>query len=133
MTNSQFADKQLAIAQAIRSFARLACLYDEAAMIATLMGALILVAREQLDVDTALRDVERAIQHARKHLAAKGVRVALDTTITPIECPSCLAPVFVPADSDAERVDCTGCDARLVTARTIDGVTAFELEPAVTS
>lgn len=49
------------------------------------------------------------------------------TTITPIECPSCLAPCFAPGDSAGERITCTGCGARLVTARTAGGVTAILL------
>lgn len=51
-------------------------------------------------------------------------RVGLDTSITAIECPACLSPVFAPADSAGERVDCVGCDARLVTVQTADGVAA---------
>ncbi len=49
------------------------------------------------------------------------------TSITAIECPACLAPVFAPADSSGERVDCAGCEARLVTLHAADGVTAVLL------
>ena len=55
------------------------------------------------------------------------VNVALDTTITALECPACLGPVFAPACSSADRIDCVNCDARLVTVQTSDGVAAVLL------
>jgi hypothetical protein len=45
------------------------------------------------------------------------------TDIVPICCPACNGPVFAPADSHLEDVDCAdpACGARLVTQRSIDG------------
>lgn len=54
------------------------------------------------------------------------VNQALDNSITALECPTCLGPVFATADGD--RVDCTSCDARLVAHRTLGGeLTAIAL------
>lgn len=36
-------------------------------------------------------------------------------------CPICSGPVYAPADSDRERVDCPDCNARLTTRRDLDG------------
>jgi len=61
---------------------------------------------------------------ARHSFQARQVELAhaaVDSSITAMECPACLAPVFAPADSHAERIDCVGCDARLVTHRAIGG------------
>lgn len=68
-------------------------------------------------------------QRLERRLAfhARIAPVAPDS-ITAVECPRCLGPVFVPRDSDAERVDCFECDARLVTLQHIEGVTAIEAD-----
>jgi hypothetical protein len=48
----------------------------------------------------------------------------LETTIIGIACPArgCACPVFVPADSNREAVDCNWCDARWITHQdAVDG------------
>ena len=45
-----------------------------------------------------------------------------DPAAVRLTCPSCRGPVYVPGDSDRERVDCTGCGDPLVTRQGIDGV-----------
>jgi hypothetical protein len=70
----------------------------------------------------ALPELARRRESQAHHLDL--INAAIDTSITAIECPACLAPVFAPADSSGERIDCSGCDARLVTVQTTDGVTA---------
>jgi hypothetical protein len=49
--------------------------------------------------------------------------------ITPVDCPLCGAPVFIPSDSDRERVTCVDmdCGAELVTRLLIDGVALDQL------
>jgi len=49
------------------------------------------------------------------------VNAQLDTSISAMECPACCGPLFAPADSHGERIDCPDCDARLVTHRAIGG------------
>ena len=52
-----------------------------------------------------------------------------DTAVTALACPACNGPVFAPGDSDRERIDCSDCDARLVTRRGAEGVELIQLEP----
>lgn len=52
-------------------------------------------------------------------LAASG---RLPTDIIELRCPACPGPVFVPRDSDRERVDCACCELKLVTRRDVAGV-----------
>lgn len=61
---------------------------------------------------------------ARQAFQTRQVDLVNATAITVIECPTCLAPCFAPADSAGERLDCIGCDARLVTIQTAEGVAA---------
>ncbi len=49
------------------------------------------------------------------------LRLQVDTAITGVRCPRCGELVYVPRDSNAERVDCVTCDARLVTRRDLEG------------
>ncbi len=53
----------------------------------------------------------------------------MNTAIVDLRCPCCRAPVFAPADSDREIIDCTGCAARLVTRQTIEGTVDLKVEP----
>lgn len=53
-----------------------------------------------------------------RDLAASG---RLPTGIVELACPACRGPVFVPGDSDRERVDCAVCDGELVTRRDVAG------------
>jgi hypothetical protein len=39
-----------------------------------------------------------------------------------VPCPVCRSPVYAPADSNHEQVDCFSCDARLVTRQGIGGL-----------
>lgn len=77
------------------------------------------------------RDREREPRRfRRREVERRAFNVALDASIAPLECPLCLGPVFAPADSHGERIDCTneGCEARLVTHRAIGGeLTAIAL------
>lgn len=54
--------------------------------------------------------------------------LATSTLITPVQCPNCLAPCFVTADSHDEAIACAGCDAVLVTAQ-VDGWVIAVLAP----
>lgn len=81
-------------------------------------------------------DVERLISALGRVLqlvppwdtgSPSALAVALDTTITPLSCPSCNATCFAPADSHGERLDCTECDARLVTQRDLGGEVSARL------
>jgi LSD1 subclass zinc finger protein len=49
-----------------------------------------------------------------------------DSTTMCIQCPACRGPVYVPRDSDRERVVCSSCQALHTTKRTIDGVDLIE-------
>lgn len=40
--------------------------------------------------------------------------------------PGCLGPVFVPADSDRERVTCAACITTLITRRALDGSVSLQ-------
>jgi len=60
-------------------------------------------------------------RHAFQARQVDLVNAAIDTSITAIECPACLGPVFATADSQGEIVDCAHCDARLVTHRALGG------------
>lgn len=77
--------------------------------------------------DDAFRD-ELAERRARRAAKRGQVLHFGSTLITAIECPACLSPVFAPSNSAGERVDCTGCDARLVTVQ-VDGNVAAILAP----
>jgi hypothetical protein len=68
------------------------------------------------------------IATARHRRRVEEFRAAVDTSITAIQCPACLGPVFAPQDSDGELVDCQACSAHLVTHRDVDGVTAILVE-----
>lgn len=94
---------------------------------------------DQLDADELAarrfdRDLEREPGLVRSRCAPRDIRevvaqrsrarafqVGIDPELAPAPCPSCNEPVFAHADSDRERVDCSGCDARLVTRLGIDG------------
>lgn len=52
------------------------------------------------------------------------VNTAKNSAAIALLCPCCGGPVFAPADSHGERVDCFNCDARLVTQRSAGGVVA---------
>lgn len=99
----------------------------------------------RLDTDQADRDaltdqrIERDRQrepgpreHRHPRCIARGVfqaavidsvNRAQDTSIGATLCPRCNGPVFVPADSDREIIDCADatCAARLITRRHLDG------------
>jgi hypothetical protein len=83
--------------------------------------------------DLAMRRLER--DRHREPLAAGPIRritprvtqgrafmLSVDTSIVAIACPQCRETVYAPRDSDAERVDCATCDARLVTKLDLEGV-----------
>jgi len=57
----------------------------------------------------------------RRHPSAR-----VDASSATLICPACRGPVYVPRDSDAERVDCFGCEAKLVTLQGLDGVAIVE-------
>ena len=48
-----------------------------------------------------------------------------DPAVVRLTCPSCRGPVYVPGDSDRERVDCAGCRDPLVTLQGVDGVSVL--------
>lgn len=56
---------------------------------------------------------------------AIAVDLATATLCTAIACPACGGPCYAPADSDGERIDCAGCDARLVTVQRDGAVAAI--------
>lgn len=64
-------------------------------------------------------------RHAFQARQVELVHAALDASITALECPACLAPVFAPGDSAGEHLDCTGCKAQLITHQGTEGVTAI--------
>lgn len=89
--------------------------------------------RDELAERRRERDREReparwhrpAPDHRSRHAQqARMLDLAAATAITAIECPACLGPVFAVAGSEGETIDCAGCDARLVTIQTADGVSA---------
>lgn len=43
-------------------------------------------------------------------------------TIVTLRCPRCRGPVFVPSDSDRERVDCFSCAGALVTRQGLENI-----------
>jgi hypothetical protein len=59
----------------------------------------------------------------RREVERRAFNVAIECASVPLECPLCVGPVFAPADSHGERIDCAneGCEARLVTHRSIGG------------
>lgn len=61
-------------------------------------------------------------------LAGLADQMQVDTTIAPVACPRCNAPVFAPADSDRELITCTDptCRSELVTRRGIEGLEVVE-------
>lgn len=70
------------------------------------------------------RDLEREPRRLHRHPlcvvpAPVAAHAVADTAIVTIPCPSCQAGVFVPADSNLERVDCYDCEAQLVTRRDV--------------
>lgn len=69
--------------------------------------------------------LERAFDLVRRRAFQAGVidsvNVAMSSASMRHECPGCGGPVYVTADSNAERVDCVDCNARLVTMRLVDG------------
>lgn len=48
-------------------------------------------------------------------------------TVDRHHCPLCRGPVYVPDDSNAERLDCSSCGAVLVTRRDLAGVVTVAL------
>jgi len=89
--------------------------------------------RDELEIGRRVeRDHERELMHQRRRgepgrtrrraiQAARAAEVEIDTSITAVSCPTCKGNVYVPTDSDAERVDCFCCDARLISRRALDG------------
>lgn len=88
--------------------------------------------RDELAARRAERDRHREpgarLRAEPRELAARrAFYVSIGTTASEsIPCPECRGPVYAPADSDLEQVDCFGCDARLVTAQ---GLAGLELRP----
>lgn len=62
---------------------------------------------------------------ARQAFQARQIDLVSACASAVFECPSCLGPCFAPAGSNGERIDCAGCDARLVTAQVDGAVTAI--------
>lgn len=85
--------------------------------------------RDDLEERRRERDRQREPRHWRRVAPDHRTRQAfqarvVDTRIVTLECPICRGPVCAPANSHDERIDCVGCDARLVTIRTAEGVAA---------
>jgi hypothetical protein len=59
------------------------------------------------------------------------VQIAAGTDSVRLDCPKCRGPVFVPADSQLEVIDCAACATSLMTRRTIEGVTVVELDKGI--
>ncbi len=82
--------------------------------------------RRERDREHEPRKFRRPTPDHRSRQAAAARRLdvlnaAADDSLTAIECPLCLGPVFAPVNSHGEQVDCYHCDARLVTHRAIGG------------
>lgn len=80
----------------------------------------------QVDTDDlAARRLERDRQREAgagiiRHITRPAaVRVSLDPSVTALACPACNAPVFALSHDAGEHLDCSDCDARLVTRRGI--------------
>lgn len=55
--------------------------------------------------------------------SVNAAKAAAESEVTMrLECPTCRGPVYAPRDSHLDALTCAGCDAPLLTRRTIDGV-----------
>lgn len=88
--------------------------------------------RDELAERRRERDREREprrFYRAPALLLERARRVSVNPPAAVLECPACLSPVFALAGDGGERVDCAGCDARLVTHRSASGeLTAILVE-----
>lgn len=72
------------------------------------------------------RDMEREPGIRRPGTPFLRASLNIDPSCVALPCPACRGRVYVPRDSDAELVDCFGCDARLVTRQCLEGVSVVE-------
>lgn len=70
----------------------------------------------------------RCVSPARGRFQASVIDSVNRSKAIRITCPhpGCIAGVYVPADSHAERVVCSSCETTLITRRTIDGSVALQ-------